>query len=132
MMEASLLYQLHSHQTRPGVNVDSNRFKHVFSSKYGKVRIFKVMSVSQESKDWIADPANRICDAPGSWYCTGQYPPAIRGLIEKRKDFSQLEDFNANRDAASKAKSEKYQKEYMARMAAWRWPWPRPFGWQEG
>merc|ERR1712072_768098 len=118
MMEASLLYQLHSHQMRPGVSVDSNRFKHVFSSKYGKVRIFKVMSVSQESKDWIADPANRICDAPGSWYCTGQYPPAIRGLIEKRKDFSQLEDFNANRDAASKAKSEKYQKEYMARMAA--------------
>jgi len=103
---------------RPGVSVDSNRFKHVFSSKYGKVRIFKVMSVSQESKDWVADPANRVCDAPGSWYCTGQYPPAIRPLIEKRKDFSQLEDFNANRDAAAKAKSEKYQKEYMARMAA--------------
>jgi len=118
MMEDSLLYQLHSHQMRPGVSVDSNRFKHVFSSKYGKVRIFKVMSVSQESKDWVADPANKICDAPGSWYCTGQYPPAIRGLIAKRKDFSQLEDFNANRDSASKAKSEKYQKEYMARMAS--------------
>ena len=103
---------------RPGVSVDSNRFKHVFSSKYGKVRIFKVMSVSQESKDWVADPANRICDAPGSWYCTGQYPPAIKPLIDKRKDFSQLEDFNSNRDAATKAKSEKYQKEYMARMAA--------------
>jgi dolichyl-diphosphooligosaccharide--protein glycosyltransferase len=117
MMEKSLLYQLHSHQMRPGVSVDSNRFKHVFSSKYGKVRIFKVMSVSQESKDWVKDPANRICDAPGSWYCTGQYPPAIKGLIEKRKDFSQLEDFNNNKDAATKAKSEKYQKEYMARMA---------------
>merc|ERR1719333_1075692 len=94
MMEASLLYQLHSHQMRPGVSVDSNRFKHVFSSKYGKVRIFKVMSVSQESKDWVADPANRVCDAPGSWYCTGQYPPAIQPLIAKRKNFAQLEDFN--------------------------------------
>jgi hypothetical protein len=24
------------------------------------------------------------CDAPGSWYCTGNYPPALRPLIEKR------------------------------------------------
>ena len=23
----------------------------------------------EESKQWIADPKNRICDAPGSWYC---------------------------------------------------------------
>merc|ERR1711959_638666 len=115
-MEASLLYQLHSHNMRAGVNVDSNRFRHVFSSKYGKVRIFKVMSVSQESKNWIANPANRICDAPGSWYCSGQYPPALRGLIAKRKNFAQLEDFN-NKDAATKKRSEEYQKQYMARMS---------------
>jgi len=116
MMEASLLYNLHSHNMRPGVNVDSNRFKHVFTSKYGKVRIFKVMSVSQESKDWVADPANKVCDAPGSWYCTGQYPPALDNLIARRQAFSQLEDFNRNKDADSKKKSERYNKEYMARM----------------
>jgi len=116
MMEASLLYQLHSHNMRPGVNVDSNRFKHAFTSKYGKVRIFKVMSVSQESKDWVADPANKICDAPGSWYCTGQYPPALDKLIARRSAFSQLEDFNNKKDDAKKKKDERYQKNYMAQM----------------
>jgi len=110
MMEASLLYQLHSKVP------DSNRFKHAFTSKYGKVRIFKVMSVSQESKDWVADPKNKICDAPGSWYCTGQYPPALDGLIARRSAFAQLEDFNTKKSADHKKKSERYNKEYMARM----------------
>ena len=32
----------------------------------------QVLNVSIESKTWVADPANRICDAPGSWYCVGQ------------------------------------------------------------
>lgn len=32
----------------------------------------QVLNVSIESKAWVADPANRICDAPGSWYCVGQ------------------------------------------------------------
>jgi dolichyl-diphosphooligosaccharide--protein glycosyltransferase len=112
MMADSLLYNLVQHQIRPGVSVDPSRFAHVFTSKYGKVRIFKVMSVSQESKDWVADPANRVCDAPGSWYCTGQYPPGVRSLIDKRKNFAQLEDFNAKKDSSD----EKYQKEYMKRM----------------
>lgn len=116
MMANSLLYQLHSHNMRPGVSVDTNRFKHAFTSKYGKVRIFKVMSVSQESKDWVADPANKICDAPGSWYCTGQYPPALDKLIARRVAFSQLEDFNNKKGAEAKKKSERYNKEYMARM----------------
>jgi dolichyl-diphosphooligosaccharide--protein glycosyltransferase len=117
MMENSLLYQLHSHRMRPGVQVDSNRFQEVFTSKYQKVRIFKVMSVSYESKEWVADPANRICDAPGSWYCGGQYPPALRPLIEKRKNFAQLEDFNSAKDAKAKEEAAKYQREYMERMA---------------
>merc|ERR1711998_654512 len=77
MMAASLLYVLHSHRQRPGVTADSNRFEEVYISKYGKVRIFKVKSVALESKRWAADPNNRKCDAPGSWYCVGQYPPAL-------------------------------------------------------
>jgi dolichyl-diphosphooligosaccharide--protein glycosyltransferase len=48
----------------------------VFGSKYDLVRIYKVANVSQESKAWVLDPANRVCDHPGSWYCVGQYPPA--------------------------------------------------------
>lgn len=34
-------------------------------------------SLPQESKDWIADPKNRICDAPGSWYCSFVVPTDI-------------------------------------------------------
>ena len=78
-----------------------------------QVRIYKVKRVSLKSKLWAADPANRVCDAPGSWYCVGQYPPALRDFISKRKDFKQLEDFNVKKDEASR----KYHEEYMRRMA---------------
>lgn len=111
MMAASLLYRLHSHNQRPGVRVDPELFEEVLTTKYGKVRIFKVLKVSRESKRWVADPKNRLCDA-GGWYCPGQYPPALNKLIKKRKNFQQLEDFNAQKDEEHEA----YQREYMARM----------------
>mmetsp|Transcript_41640 Transcript_41640/g.50670 ORF Transcript_41640/g.50670 Transcript_41640/m.50670 type:complete len:1014 (-) Transcript_41640:84-3125(-) len=95
MMEESFLYKLHSHNLKPNVVADRNRFKEVYSSKYGKVRIFKILGVSKESKDWVADPANRICDVPGSWLCRGQYPPALRKVLSLKRDFAQLEDFNS-------------------------------------
>ena len=110
MMEESLLYKLHSHLQKPGVLVDANRFKEVYRSQYGKVRIYQVLKVSKDSKAWIADPANRVCDAPGSWYCVGQYPPALDKLINRRKNFAQLEDFNTG------GGNKEYTKEYMARM----------------
>lgn len=78
-MEASLLYKLTQHNVRPGVTANSTLFKEVWSSRYGKMRIFKVLRVSKKSKEWLADPANRLCDAPGSWYCPGQYPPGLPG-----------------------------------------------------
>jgi dolichyl-diphosphooligosaccharide---protein glycosyltransferase len=112
MMRKSLLYKLTQYGYREDIKLDPNRFMHVKTTKYGKVRIFKVMHVSQKSKKWIADPENRVCDAPGSWYCTGQYPPALSKLIARRKDFSQLEDFNKKKDK----QSEKYNEEYMKRM----------------
>jgi len=68
--------------------------REVHTTKYGLLRVYKVMNVSQESKAWCANPANRVCDAPGSWYCVGQYPPAIGKLIAMRRNFKQLEDFN--------------------------------------
>jgi len=97
----------------PGIpSLSPKLFTHAFTSKYAKVRIFKVMNVSLKSKKWVADPANRICDAPGSWYCTGQYPPALASLIAKRKAFRQLEDFNVAKDE----ESDEYVKEYHKRM----------------
>ena len=112
MMAKSLLFKLVSYG-RQGVAVNQSLFEHVYTSKYGKVRIFKVKRVSLKSKNWIADKENKICDAPGSWYCVGQYPPALRSFIESRHNFKQLEDFNVKKDAHS----EKYHEEYMRRMA---------------
>ena len=112
MMENSLLYKLVSFG-RMGVSVNESLFQHVHTTKYGKVRIYKIRKVSLKSKQWIADPANRICDAPGSWFCSGQYPPALSSFIASRHNFKQLEDFNVKRDA----KANKYHEEYMRRMS---------------
>ena len=117
MMEASLLYKLHSGGPGRQVFVDPNRFKNVFNSKYGKVRIWQVLAISEKSRAWSADKANRVCDAPGSWYCEGKYPPLLQKLFKKKgvlkKDFKQLEDFNKKGDD----EDDEYQKEYMDRMA---------------
>ena len=120
MMAESLLYNLHSHNQARDYNgnliqVNPKLFQEVFTSKYKKVRIFKVMGVSEKSKAWVADPANRDCDVPGGWFCRGQYPPALHKLIAKRNDFAQLEDFNTN--SASSEAARKYQEEYHARMS---------------
>jgi len=107
MMRESFLYKLHSHRMKEGVQADPNRFHEVYSSPYGKCRVFKILSVSKESKEWVANPKNRICDVPGSWYCTGQYPPALQKVLDEKKDFDQLEDFNKKDGDDSE-----YQKQY--------------------
>lgn len=78
-------------------------------SKNGKVRIFKVMSVSKESKKWVQE--NKQCDAVGSWYCPGQYPPALEKILKEKKDFAQLEDFNKGI-----GEDEEYQKQYFENL----------------
>jgi len=103
----SMLYKLHSHGLKPGVEADRNRFKLIYNSKYGKVRIFKILKVSKESKEWVANPDNRLCDA-GGWLCRGQYPPPLQKILDQKKDFKQLEDFNAKGGDDSE-----YQREYM-------------------
>jgi hypothetical protein len=103
-MAESLLYRLHSHDIKPGVEADRNRFKEVYTTKYGKVRIYKILSVSKESKEWVEN--NRICDVEGSWHCRGQYPPGLQKVLNTSQDFGQLEDFNKQNV------DEDYQKEY--------------------
>ena len=89
------------------------RFHEVYRSKYGKVRIYKILGVSEESKKWINDPANRVCDAPGSWYCKGQYPPALKSILAEKRDFSQLEDFNKKNKIPD---DDEYQRKYFEDM----------------
>lgn len=109
MMEKSLLYKLHGHRLKPDIEVDPEMFSEVFRSKYGKVRIYKIINVSDESKAWVADPTNKQCDA-GGWFCPGQYPPALNSILSRKKDFAQLEDFN-RKDA-----DDDYQKQYFENM----------------
>lgn len=106
-MARSLLYQLHGSQIRPDVAVNPEQFEEVYRSKYGKVRIFKIIGVSEESKQWVTDPANALCDAPGSWFCPRQYPPALSSIIGRKKDFAQLEDFNRGSEGDAE-----YQRQY--------------------
>eukprot|EP00584_Thalassiosira_punctigera_P022138 CAMPEP_0172552596 /NCGR_PEP_ID=MMETSP1067-20121228/46223_1 /TAXON_ID=265564 ORGANISM="Thalassiosira punctigera, Strain Tpunct2005C2" /NCGR_SAMPLE_ID=MMETSP1067 /ASSEMBLY_ACC=CAM_ASM_000444 /LENGTH=960 /DNA_ID=CAMNT_0013340615 /DNA_START=110 /DNA_END=2995 /DNA_ORIENTATION=+ len=107
MMEESFLYALHSHRLKPGVIADPEKFEPVYRSKYGKVRIYKLLGVSRKSKRWVEQ--NRQCDA-GGWFCPGQYPPGLREILAKKKDFAQLEDFNRG------ASDEQYQKEYFENL----------------
>jgi len=94
-----------------GISADPNRFKEVFMSKYGKVRIFEILKVSQDSKKWVADPKNRKCDVEGGWFCRGQYPPALKKVLDEKQDFSQLEDFNKQTGI-----DEEYQKQYFENL----------------
>lgn len=111
MMRQSLLYNLVQHEQRGpnGPKANPKYFKEVHKTKYGLMRVFEVMNVSQKSKAWIDDPKNRVCDAPGSWYCVGQYPPALEKLIAQRRSFSQVEDFN--RKGAKSAYTKLIEKE---------------------
>jgi len=117
MMQKSLLYNLIRAGDSPDAYVDPRYFKQVYVSEHRLVKIYQVVDVDQESKAWCANPQNRICDRPGSWYCVGQYPPAkpIQDLMKQKTDFAQLEDFNRKKYKDSKA--EKYHEEYMEKMS---------------
>eukprot|EP00928_Gymnodinium_smaydae_P017058 TRINITY_DN1649_c0_g3_i1.p1 TRINITY_DN1649_c0_g3~~TRINITY_DN1649_c0_g3_i1.p1 ORF type:complete len:900 (-),score=113.24 TRINITY_DN1649_c0_g3_i1:201-2597(-) len=94
MMKKSLVYNLYMHGKGTKSGADPRLFELVYKSPRDEMRFFKVLNVSQESKDWVANPENKICDAPGSWYCVGQYPPALTKFLSKRNSFAQVEDFN--------------------------------------
>ncbi len=66
--------------------------------------------MSKESKDWVKN--NRICDAEGSWYCPGHYPPGLQKVLKEKKDFRQLEDFNAKTKA-----DDEYQRNYFEHLS---------------
>lgn len=109
MMRRSFLFRLHGHGLREGVSVPESQFKEVHRSKYGKVRIYKIIGVDEESKEWVKN--NYRCDAPGSWFCPGQYPPGLQAILRQKKDFRQLEDFNRGDD-----QDDEYQKKYFENL----------------
>lgn len=114
MMKKSLVYNLYMHGSSATAKADPNLFELVWTSSNDQMRFFKVLNVSEESREWVANPENKICDAPGSWYCTGQYPPGVQSFLAKRKSFAQVEDFNKKGEKSAYTKmieKEKYGKE---------------------
>eukprot|EP00727_Mastigamoeba_balamuthi_P001612 m51a1_g11448 putative oligosaccharyl transferase-like protein (800) ;mRNA; f:8265-10976 len=76
-MAESMLFKMHSGGIYPNTAVNPKFFKEVYTSRHGLVRVYEILGVDRKAKQWLADPANRVCDHPGSWYCVGQYPPGF-------------------------------------------------------
>lgn len=76
------------------------------------MRIYKILSVSKESKEWVLQ--NRECDAPGSWFCPGRYPPALKKILAEKRDFAQYEDFN--RKDYDRDSQKLYQEQYFENL----------------
>jgi len=110
MMAKSLVYNLYMHGKGTKAGANPKLFELAWKSPRDELRFFKVLNISQESKDWVADPANLICDAPGSWYCVGQYPPALKKFLDKRNNFAQVEDFNKKGEKSAYTKMIEKQK----------------------
>ena len=77
-VQESLLFNLVMNNRHEKAKLDERYYKEVFTSKYGLLRVYRVLDVDQKSRAWGFNPRNRLCDRPGSWYCPGQYPPAIQ------------------------------------------------------
>ena len=111
-MKSSLVYNLVKQGYSADVKTDQSKFVEVYRSKYHKVRVYKIIGVDLKSKEWGANPKNRVCDVEGGWYCRGTYPPALYPYLMQGKDFVQLEDFN------KKDSDSEYQKEYFEKLNA--------------
>merc|ERR1719240_1009811 len=110
MMAKSLVYNLYMHGKGTKAGANPKLFELVWKSPRDELRFFKVLNVSEESKEWVKNPENRLCDAPGSWYCVGQYPPAIAKFLNKRRNFAQVEDFNKKGEKSAYTKMIEKQK----------------------
>jgi dolichyl-diphosphooligosaccharide--protein glycosyltransferase len=91
MMRESLLYRLHSWKLSPDVE-ELELFKEAYTTKNKMVRIYKVLKVDKESKEFV-----ELCqDMPEEDICKESkgYPPALEQILSKKRDFKQLEDFN--------------------------------------
>jgi dolichyl-diphosphooligosaccharide--protein glycosyltransferase len=64
------------------------KYEEVFQSKNAMVRIWKVLDVDEESKEFVKSGANRRCDA-GGWYCPGGYPEALKDVLSGKVDYQQ-------------------------------------------
>lgn len=104
-MRESMLYKMHSNLAEPGVTMDPSLFEEVYTSKYHLVRIYKINRVSEDSKRWLADPANKLCDRPGSWFCPGQYPPGLLKALKEEKRERERSQSSSSSSSSSSSES---------------------------
>jgi len=98
MMARSMVYNMVNYRLNPSVpEFPENTFEEAYTTKNSMVRIYKVLDVSEESREY--------CDQRHgykAWYAGKSletaYPPALLEVLESKSDFVQLEDFNANKD----------------------------------
>lgn len=84
--------------------------------------------VSKESKAWAADPSNRRCDALGSWYCPGAYPPQLTALLAHARPSLLVEGAAGGLSDDDREERDRYHRLYRDRLAAQELTKPRPNG----
>jgi hypothetical protein len=103
MMRDSLVYNLVLNQFDPNVPaLPPKTFKEAYTSSHKMVRIYKVLGISKDSKKYCAENHGYIAwkaGVPGY----DAYPPGLRDVLAGKKDFEQLEDFNAKKGAKKDA-----------------------------
>lgn len=87
---------LHSHDFDPKYQARSDYFSQVYKSRYGKVRIFQILQVEEESKKWVE--LNKSCDTPDGWICPGQYPPKLRPYFSEESAIFYLDVLESSQD----------------------------------
>jgi dolichyl-diphosphooligosaccharide--protein glycosyltransferase len=95
MMYESLVYNLVLNKFDPNVPpLPPDTYEEVHTSPNRMVRVYKVLRVSQQSKDYGAQNLGYKAWLAGT-HLDDAYPPALQKILSKRQDFAQLEDFNA-------------------------------------
>jgi hypothetical protein len=102
MMRDSLVYNLVLNQFDHNVPaLPPKTFKEAFTSSHRMVRIYKVLGISKDSKKYCAENRGYIAWKAGKPGFEA-YPPGLRDVLAGKKDFEQLEDFNAKKSRAKK------------------------------
>ena len=86
MMAASILWRMHGLKYDPRV-APFQFYEEAYTSSNKMVRIYKVLQVSKESKDWRAtqgiECSRKEC-----------YPPALQAVLQQKKSFKQIHGFS--------------------------------------
>ena len=106
MMADSLVYNLVlnglDHRVPP---LPPNTFKEAYTSSNRMVRIYKIKKVHKQSKEYCAQNRGYQAWLSGNPGAAEAYPPKLKSILNAKKDFQQLEDFNTKKAKKNARKS---------------------------